>query len=121
MVAIMWTLSWEITMIFSEHKYPSWEAYVFFIFAIGLMIFSYKKIKTINLSQPQKDEMTRRRSEKAAAYSFYVIVTIVLYLIAIPEEPVITMKMIQKWGAAAIMSIYGISWFFIKIRGIRNE
>jgi undecaprenyl pyrophosphate phosphatase UppP len=85
------------------------------------MIFSYKKIKTINHSLPQKDEMTRKRSQKAAAYSFYVIIVIFIVLLGFPEEPIISFEMLKKWGAGTMMAIYGISWLVIDFRGIKDE
>jgi anaerobic C4-dicarboxylate transporter len=120
-LVILGTISWEITLIFTKDDYPSWGMYLFLILAIFALIYSYKKLKTQNPSLPQKDEMTRRRSEKAATYSFYIIIFIVLYLIQMPEKPLITMEMIRHWGAGAIMAIYGICWLIIYFRGIKDE
>lgn len=121
MIAIMWTISWEITLIFTKSVYPVWGIYLFLIIAILVLIYSYKKLKSQNPSMPQKDEMTLRMSEKAAAYSFYIIGFIVLYLIQMPEKPIITMEMIEKWGSGAFIAIYGISWLVIKLKGIKDE
>lgn len=107
--------------IFTKGESPIFEVYFGIIILIAVLIFSIKKMKESQKGFPETDEMTKKRSRMAAAASFYVIAFVIFYLVIMPDEPIITMDVIRRWGTSGMMGIYGICWLVIKFIGVRNE
>jgi len=106
----------EISVVF-ETAYVGLIA-IFFLLSI---YFAWQRKKQRKQGLPQDDELSRKITEKAAAYSFYISLILWLFLIFIQSHSWINSKWLFLFGIIGMAFSFLICWIVFNRTGINYE
>lgn len=80
-----------------------------------------KKLSNVKRGEPFGDELSKKVLQKAAAISYYVSLYIWVFLIFLKDRVEFETEELIGTGILAMAVTFGISWFILNFKGIKND
>jgi peptidoglycan/LPS O-acetylase OafA/YrhL len=92
------------------------------ILVVGFALFvGVKRLGSYKRGEPQEDELSKKVLQKTAAISYYISLYIWVFLIFLKDRVTFDTEELLGTGILAMAATFGITWFVLNFRGIRNE
>ena len=79
-----------------------------------------KRLSSARRGEPAEDELSKRVMQKTAAISYYISLYIWVFLIFLKDRISFDTEELLGTGILAMAVTFGISWFVLNFRGIKN-
>lgn len=93
---------------------------VIIIVVLFALLLIYKRITGMRRGQPAEDELSKLVLQKTAAISYYISLYTWLFMIFISDRIELEKDELIGAGILAMAVIYGVVWFVVNSRGVRN-
>jgi peptidoglycan/LPS O-acetylase OafA/YrhL len=91
------------------------------ILVIGFALFvGVKRLGNYKRGEPPEDELSKKVLQKTAAISYYISLYIWVFLIFLKDRVTFDTEELLGTGILAMAVTFGITWFVLNFRGIRN-
>lgn len=80
-----------------------------------------KRLSSARRGEPAEDELSKRVLQKTAAVSYYVSLYIWVFLLFLKDRVRFDTEELLGTGILAMALTFGIAWFILNFKGIKNE
>ncbi len=79
-----------------------------------------RRLGSVRRGEPAEDELSKHVMQKTAAISYYISLYIWVFLIFLKDRVTFDTEELLGTGILAMAVTFGVSWFVLNFRGIKN-
>ncbi len=93
---------------------------VMVIILVYVVFIGIKRIGSEKRGEPVEDELSKMMLQKSAALSYYISLYMWVFMIWLKDRVSMDSDEVLGSGIIAMAVIFGLSWLFVRFKGMRN-